>query len=66
MPQPDFTGRTIFRIGDPNALKLVNELGFGNIASSALSVLTIINAARIVLAASRWRSSTRSPVASKC
>jgi hypothetical protein len=42
---------SIFRIGDPNALKIVSELGFGNIAIGALGVLSLFNAAWIVPAA---------------
>ncbi len=43
--------KTIFRITDPNAGKIVSELGFGNIAIGALGVLTILNANWIVPAA---------------
>ena len=49
--KPDFTAKTIFRIADPNAGKIVSELGFGNIAIGALGVLTIVNATWIVPAA---------------
>lgn len=48
LARPDFTARTIFRISDPNALKIVSELGFGNIALGAVS---IFNAAWIAPAA---------------
>ncbi len=51
LAKPDFTAKTIFRIADPNAAKIVSELGFGNIALGALGVLTIFNAAWIVPAA---------------
>jgi hypothetical protein len=49
--RPDFTAQTIFRIGDPNAQKIVNELGFGNVAIGTLGVLSLFNAAWIVPAA---------------
>ncbi len=39
LAKPDFTAKTIFRITDPNAMKIVSELGFGNIAIGALGVL---------------------------
>ena len=51
LAKPEFTAKTIFRIADPNAGKIVSELGFGNIAIGALGVLTIINATWIVPAA---------------
>lgn len=51
LAKPEFTARTIFRIDDPNALKIVTEIGFGNIALGALGTLTILNAAWIVPAA---------------
>jgi predicted phage tail protein len=51
MAKPQFTAETIFRIADPNALKIVNELGFANVAMGGLGVLTIYNAAWIVPAA---------------
>lgn len=51
LARPDFTAKTIFRIADPNAAKIVSELGFGNIAIGALGVLTIFNASWIVPAA---------------
>ncbi len=51
LAKPDFTAKTIFRIADPNAAKIVSELGFGNIAIGALGVLTIFNANWIVPAA---------------
>ena len=51
LTKPDFTAKTIFRITDPNAMKIVSELGFGNIAIGALGVLTIVNATWIVPAA---------------
>ncbi len=51
LAKPDFTAKTIFRITDPNAMKIVSELGFGNIAIGALGVLTIFNANWIVPAA---------------
>jgi hypothetical protein len=49
--KPDFTAKTIFRIDDPNAGKIVSELGFGNIAIGAQGVLAIVNANWIVPAA---------------
>jgi hypothetical protein len=49
--RPDFTAQTIFRVSDPNALKVVNELGFGNVAIGTLGALTIFNAAWLVPAA---------------
>jgi hypothetical protein len=51
LAKPDFTAKTIFRIDDPNAAKIVSELGFGNIAIGVLGVLTIFNAAWVVPAA---------------
>jgi hypothetical protein len=51
LAKPDFTAKTIFRIADPNAAKIVSELGFGNIAIGALGVFTICNANWIVPAA---------------
>jgi hypothetical protein len=51
LAKPDFTAKTIFRIADPNAAKIVSELGFGNIAIGALGVLTIVNASWLVPAA---------------
>ncbi|MGD9921832.1 MAG: DUF6790 family protein [Pseudorhodoplanes sp.] len=51
LAKPDFTAKTIFRITDPNAAKIVSELGFGNIAIGALGVLTLFNANWIVPAA---------------
>lgn len=51
LARPDFTAKTIFRIADPNAAKIVSELGFGNIAIGALGALTIVNATWIVPAA---------------
>jgi hypothetical protein len=49
--RPQFTAQTIFRISDPNALKIVNEIGFGNVAIGTLGALTIFNAAWLVPAA---------------
>jgi hypothetical protein len=49
--KPEFTAKTIFRIDDPNALKIVTEIGFGNITLGALGVLTIFNANWIAPAA---------------
>lgn len=46
--KPQFTAQTIFRIADPNALKIVKELGFANLAMGAFGVITIFNAAWIV------------------
>lgn len=51
LAKPDFTAKTIFRIADPNAMKIVSELGIGNIAIGALGVLTIVNANWVVPAA---------------
>lgn len=51
LAKPDLTAKTIFRIADPNAAKIVSEIGFGNIALGALGVLTIFNANWIVPAA---------------
>jgi predicted phage tail protein len=50
MVKPQLTAQ-ILRIADPNALKIVNELGFANVAMGGLGVLTIFNAAWIVPAA---------------
>lgn len=49
--KPQFTAQTIFRINDPNALKIVTELGVGNVAMGALGVLAIFNSAWVVPAA---------------
>ena len=51
LAKPDFTAKTIFRIANPNAWKIVSEIAFGNIALGALGTLTIFNAAWIVPAA---------------
>jgi hypothetical protein len=49
--RPEFAAKTIFRVSNPNALKIVTELGFGNVAIGTLGVLSIFNAAWIVPAA---------------
>lgn len=41
MLKPAFTARTIFRIEDPSAEKLVVEIGFGNIAMGVGAVLSL-------------------------
>jgi hypothetical protein len=41
MLRPDFTSRTIFEIDDPDAVKLVSELGISNIAAGALGVASL-------------------------
>lgn len=46
--KPQFTAHAIFRITDPNARKIVKELGFANLAMGAFSVLTIFNAGWVV------------------
>jgi hypothetical protein len=40
---PGYTSQTIFRIPDPNAEKLVREIGFGNLAMGAIGLLSILN-----------------------
>jgi hypothetical protein len=49
--QPGYTSGTIFRIADPNAEKLVTEIGFGNLSIGLLGLLTIVFPAWIVPAA---------------
>ena len=49
--RPSFTSSGIFGNADPNAEKLVEEIGFGNLAIGLLGLLTIFNAAWIVPAA---------------
>lgn len=49
--KPGYTAQTIFRIGDPNAEKLVTEIGFGNLSIGLLGLLSIFNAGWIVPAA---------------
>jgi hypothetical protein len=45
--RPQLTAQ-ILRIADPSALKIVNELGFANVAMGALGVLMIFNAGWLV------------------
>lgn len=40
--QPAFTAKTIFRIQDPEAEKLVSEIGFGNLAMGLVGALTLL------------------------
>lgn len=40
--KPEFTAQEIFRIKDPEAGKLVVEIGFGNIAMGAVATLSLL------------------------
>jgi hypothetical protein len=40
--QPGFTARSIFGISDPQAEKLVSEIGFANLALGSVAVLSLI------------------------
>jgi hypothetical protein len=42
MTNPEFTAMTIFRIQDREALKIVQELGFANLAMGLLGVISIV------------------------
>lgn len=46
--QPSFTAKTIFRIDDPGAEKLVTEIGFGNLSIGLLGLLTLLFPAWLV------------------
>jgi hypothetical protein len=39
--QPSFTAPSIFRIDDPGAAKLVSEIGFANVAISAIAIASL-------------------------
>lgn len=49
--QPAFTAQTIFRISDPEALKVVQELGFGNLAIGLLGIVAVLAPAWLMPAA---------------
>jgi len=51
MTGPAFTAETIFRIHDPAALKIVQELGFGAFSMGLLGVLSVFETGWIVPAA---------------
>jgi uncharacterized protein DUF6790 len=40
---PEYTARTIFQVGEPAALGIVRELGFGNLSIGILGVCAIFN-----------------------
>jgi hypothetical protein len=46
--QPAFTARTIFRMEDPSAEKLVIEIGFGNLAIGLVASLSLLWPAFVV------------------
>ena len=46
--QPGFTARTIFKIEDPSAEKLVIEIGFGNVAIGLVATLSLLWPAFVV------------------
>lgn len=46
--QPSYTVTKIFRIEDPQAEKLVTEIGFGNLAMGLVGVLTLLEPAWLV------------------
>lgn len=51
LAKPGYTSESIFRIADPNAAKLVTEIGFGNLAIGLLGLTTILMPAWLVPAA---------------
>lgn len=51
LAKPAYTSETIFRIADPNAAKLVTEIGFGNLAIGLLGLATLLMPAWLVPAA---------------
>jgi hypothetical protein len=40
--QPSFTAATIFKIRDPEAKKLVTEIGFGNLSMGLVATLSLV------------------------
>jgi len=40
--QPSFTARTIFKIRDPAAEKLMTEIGFGNVSMGLVAALSLL------------------------
>ncbi|MBB3977523.1 hypothetical protein GGQ64_002729 [Rhizobium azooxidifex] len=46
--QPSYTATKIFQIKDPEAEKLVTEIGFGNLAMGLVGVLTLLEPAWVV------------------
>ncbi len=46
--QPSYTATKIFQIEDPQAEKLVTEIGFGNLAMGLVGVLTLLEPAWLV------------------
>lgn len=46
--QPGFTARTIFRMDNPDAEKLVTEIGFGNLAIGLAAALSLVFPAFVV------------------
>lgn len=46
--QPAFTARTIFRMDNPAAEKLVTEIGFGNLAIGLVATLSLVFPAFVV------------------
>jgi hypothetical protein len=49
--RPQFTAQSIFRIGDPAALGIVREVGFGNLAVGTLGIASLARSDWIVPAA---------------
>lgn len=46
--QPSYTAATIFKIDNPDAEKLVTEIGLGNLAMGIVGVLTLVEPAWVV------------------
>lgn len=57
---PAFTAKTIFKIKDPDARKVVVELGFGNVAIALLGLLSVYRTDWVTPALSSGLSSTAS------
>ncbi|GAA0638948.1 DUF6790 family protein [Brevundimonas lenta] len=51
MAQPEFTARTIFEIRDPDASKIVSELGAANVAIGSIGVASLYFEAWVLPAA---------------
>ena len=49
--KPDFTAKTIFELTDPAAQKVVQELGFANLAIGVVGIASVFNAGWVIPAA---------------